>query len=100
MRVVRWSESRRAASATVPSEVCLGLEDPDGDGLLTNVECPNGTASCPDTDQDGLPDYLDPDDDGDGVPTADEVGRGDTDGDGAPDYLDIDDDGDGLATAD
>ena len=29
---------------------------------------------CPDTDGDGVPDYLDTDDDGDGTLTKDEVG--------------------------
>ena len=47
------------------------------------------------------------DDDGDGVPSADEDVDGDgdltnddTDGDGTPNYLDEDDDGDGVLTAD
>ncbi|MFT4740188.1 MAG: gliding motility-associated-like protein/uncharacterized repeat protein (TIGR01451 family), partial [Marivirga sp.] len=60
-----------------------------------------------DTDGDGIPDYLDGDDDGDGVPTIDEDIDGDgdptnddTDGDGIPDYLDEDDDGDGVPTVD
>ncbi len=57
----------------------------DGDGDPTND----------DTDNDGVPDYLDPDDDGDGVPTQDEDVDGDgdptnddTDNDGVPNYLD------------
>lgn len=50
-----------------------------------------GTAVCRDTDQDGTPDYLDSDDDGDGVPTIDES-TGDEDNDGTPDYLDDSDD--------
>ncbi len=48
---------------------------------------------------------VDPDADGDGVPTAQEdpnadgdVTNDDTDGDGQPDYLDADDDGDGAPT--
>ncbi len=71
-----------------------------------------------DTDGDGVPDYLDPDDDGDDIPSVIEVGECvegddncvcvpvpdsdeplcavDTDGDGTPDYLDPDDDGDGI----
>jgi hypothetical protein len=62
-----------------------------------------------DTDGDGTPDYLDDDDDGDGILTADEGadpnGDGDpsdavdTDGDGTPDYLDDDDDNDGIPTS-
>ncbi len=62
------------------------------------------------SDEDGIPDYLDQDDDNDNVPTINEIdtddidGDGDptnnldTDGDGNPDYLDIDDDGDGVNT--
>ncbi|MCU4188686.1 gliding motility-associated C-terminal domain-containing protein, partial [Flavobacterium sp. HXWNR29] len=75
--------------------------DPNGDG---------NPADAQDTDGDGTPDYLDVDDDGDGIPTADENpdpnGDGDpsdaqdTDGDGTPDYLDVDDDGDVFPTAD
>ena len=60
-----------------------------------------------DTDGDGILDFQDIDDDGDGVNTAeediDEDGdptNDDTDGDNIPDYLDIDDDGDGIATID
>ncbi len=61
-----------------------------------------------DTDQDGLPDYYDFDDDGDNVPTQIELGEAylsgnsenpqDSDGDGIPDYLDEDDDNDGVLT--
>ena len=83
------------------------LEDIDGDGNLNND----------DTDEDGLPNYVDTDDDGDGTLTINEdlepdqdtavdrdgdgdatndVGDGnplndDTDGDGIPNYLDTDD---------
>jgi CSLREA domain-containing protein len=67
--------------------------DSDGDGLCDVFEVPYG-----DTDGDGTPNYLDPDDDGDGIPTASESpdpnGDGDprdardTDRDGQPDYLD------------
>lgn len=72
-------------------------EDRDGDGNPNND----------DTDRDGTPDYMDPDDDNDTVPTIDEDVDGDgnpmnddTDGDGTPNYLDSDDDGDGVPTAD
>lgn len=56
-----------------------------------------------DSDNDGLPNYYDFDDDGDNVPTAIELGPNpdepqDSDGDGTPDYLDIDDDNDGVLT--
>lgn len=83
--------------------------DANGDGVVdTLVDV--GRLPTPDFDGDGLPDYRDVDDDGDGVHTRFEApdpnGNGrpddarDTDGDGVPDYLDTDDDGDGLATID
>ncbi len=75
--------------------------DSDGDGIPDEVECADISA-CQDTDGDGSPDNLDPDDDGDGVPTFDERPNAedvDTDDDGTPNYLDPDDDGDGIPTA-
>lgn len=61
-----------------------------------------------DTDCDGIPNYYDFDDDGDNVPTSDELYASaedqknnifkNTDGDNIPDYLDNDDDGDGILT--
>ncbi len=70
------------------------------DGLAMDGEA----LPLPDTDEDGRPDFLDADDDGDGLPTTDERGDGeepqDTDDDGEPDYLDADDDDDGILTAD
>ena len=74
----------------------------DEDGLY---EDPTSTL---DTDGDGLFDYYDYDDDGDNVPTVNELGAEflegtaefplDTDGDGDYDYLDTDDDDDGVLT--
>ena len=75
--------------------------DTDGDGL-TDLEELGGASSletAPDTDGDGVVDAVDPDDDGDGLPTAREL-PDDTDGDGLSDRLDDDDDGDGVPTAD
>lgn len=61
-----------------------------------------------DTDDDGLLNYFDEDDDGDNVITVIELGLDfingdaenpqDTDGDGIYDYLDVDDDNDGILT--
>lgn len=60
-----------------------------------------------DSDEDGIPNFRDQDDDNDNVITAQEITRDtenntiiqtDTDGDGTPDYLDIDDDGDSVLT--
>jgi len=83
----------------IPSE--LEGQDPNGDGDFSDAI---------DTDNDGIPDYLDVDDDGDNVLTASEnvnyteedglANALDTDGDGTPNYLDNDDDGDGVATRD
>lgn len=66
--------------------------DSDGDGLFDSAE-----GLINDTDDDGTPDYLDSDDDGDGILTRDENpdpdGNGipadakDSDGNGIPDYL-------------
>src|SRR5690606_33995270 len=66
-----------------------------------------------DTDGDGIPNYLDDDDDGDTVISEYEIvfgGRSgnmtnpptflDTDNDGIPNHLDMDDDGDGVITMD
>jgi len=79
-----------------------GDGDSDGDGIPDDVECPEGTVPCPDTDGDGTPNHQDADDDGDGVYTVVECPGGvpcpDSDGDGTPDYLDADDDGDGIHT--
>ncbi|HSI69295.1 MAG TPA: hypothetical protein VK941_03615 [Gillisia sp.] len=80
--------------------------DHDGDGIPSSEE---GMATLQDTDGDGIPDFLDIDDDGDNVPTSIERslpigddptadGYPDTDGDGIPNYLDPDDDGDGVPT--
>ncbi len=87
--------------------------DTDGDGIPDVVECPapgdpvGDPFGCPDTDGDGMPNFNDPDDDNDGIDTADENYDGDSDptnedsdGDGTPDYLDADDDDDGLPTID
>lgn len=88
--------------------------DDDNDGIPTHIEDQNldgdnNPATNPtDSDGDGIPDYLDADDDNDNILTRFEghnysVENGlanaqDTDGDGIPDYLDNDDDGDGVPT--
>lgn len=78
--------------------------DTDGDSVNDAVETSGGMPGI-DTDGDGIIDALDPDDDGDCVPTIleDPDGDGDptnddTDGDGIPNYLDADDDGDGIGS--
>ena len=84
-----------------------GDSDSDGDGIDDRTEIGVDIANPIDTDGDGIIDALDPDDDGDGVLTADEdidmdgdPTNDDTDMDGIPDYLDADDDGDGVLTRD
>jgi len=92
--------------------------DDDGDHVPTPVEHPdiNGDGNpddAQDTDGDGTPDYLDIDDDGDGIytvyedvalphviPQDGDPTNDDTDGDTFPNYLDADDDNDGIPTAD
>ena len=79
--------------------------DHDQDGIPSIEE---GFETNLDTDGDGIPDYLDIDDDGDNVITSVERvavgdsplvnGYKDTDADGIPDYLDTDDDGDAILT--
>lgn len=72
------------------------MQDSDGDGVSDFLERANGDV---DTDGDGTPDYLDTDDDGDGLPTSAEMNL-DSDLDGIADYVDSDDDGDGKLTKD
>ncbi len=96
------------------------IEDDDNDGILNYLDdAPNDNSIGDengnielgfDTDGDGLPNYLDADDDGDNVLTKDEDpdpnGDGDlsdalntnSDEDDLPNYLDPDDDGDGIIT--
>ena len=56
------------------------LEDLNGDGEFTIADFEDDTITHDDTDGNSIPDYFDPDDDGDGVLTIDE----DIDGDGDP----------------
>lgn len=90
------------------------LTEDDGDGIPAEMEDINGNGNLydDDTDGDGVPNFLDPDDDGDNVLTSTELidydeddnddnpltDPQDTDGDGIPNYLDPDDDGDGVLT--
>lgn len=85
----------------------LNCTDTDLDGVADVFEDVNGDSDPDndDTDLDLTADYLDDDDDNDGILTANELmfdENGDpldTDGDNIPDYLDMDDDGDGIPTA-
>lgn len=75
--------------------------DHDSDGIKSILEDLNGNEDFfdDDTDVDAIPNYVDSDDDGDGISTRDEITDDngniiipypDTDGDGTPDYLDSD----------
>jgi len=66
--------------------------DNDNDGVINMHEDLDGSgeASDDDTDGNGLPNFIDPDDDGDGTLTRDESITEDADGDGIVDYLDPD----------
>ena len=81
--------------------------DTNGNGLDDNFEeiLSGIPAQIQDTDVDGIPDYLDIDDDNDTIMTMNEDVNmngdptdDDTDSDGTPNYLDDDDDGDGVST--
>ena len=78
----------------------LPANDADADGVPDEDEDVNGDGNLDndDTDQDGIPDYRDVDDDGDRILTRDELSYGDTDEDGLPNYRDSDDDNDGVLT--
>ncbi len=91
----------RCTTGTNPND-----PDSDGDSVNDSVETRMGMPGI-DTDSDGIIDALDPDDDGDCVPTIAEDPNGDgdptnddTDLDGRRNYLDADDDGDGVPTCD
>jgi hypothetical protein len=82
------------------------LADSDGDGIPDGIEVVDAQAPR-NTDQDGLIDALDTDDDGDGWLTALEDANqngnwqdDDTDGDGTPNYRDTDSDNDGYSDGD
>ncbi len=97
----------------------MELIEDDNDGIPAELEDLNGNGNLydDDTDGDGLPNFLDADDDGDNVLTISEgviytegmtlaelnLSSRNTDadfvnGDDIPDYLDNDDDGDGIPT--
>lgn len=98
-------EYRSTTGGEVIIEVSLlTAEDHDGDGVPSLAE---GLELETDTDLDGIPDYLDIDDDGDNLLTRTEIevasevsvdGLPDSDADGIPNYLDPDDDNDETLT--
>jgi FKBP-type peptidyl-prolyl cis-trans isomerase FkpA len=70
----------------------VNFADHDNDGILSSNEDLDGDGNVKNDDTDGdlIPNYLDADDDGDGILTKDESLTEDTDGDGIPNYLDKD----------
>jgi hypothetical protein len=106
---VKITKDYQSACAAI---ITTRLIKDDNDGIPALLEDINGNGNLEDddTDGDGIPNYLDIDDDGDNVLTKDEKpdpnndgnlsDAQDTDGDGIPDYLDNDDDGDGILTRD
>ncbi|MFO0563273.1 MAG: hypothetical protein U0269_34945 [Polyangiales bacterium] len=102
-----------------PIEIARGTNPLDVDSDHDSILDPDELGAAPDYtpidhDGDGRIDAVDPDDDGDGLPTLEELGEGgfasprNTDArapaeiatsDATPDYLDRDDDGDGIDTA-
>ena len=94
-------------SAALANPCPIGDTDLDGISNVAEDVDNNGDCDNDDSDLDGTADYLDPDDDGDGLSTFAE-GTGDLDcnaaavpmGDGIPNYLDLDSDGDGVLDID
>lgn len=107
---VKIKEDYEATSGSITIRTVLIEDDNDGIPAILEDINGNGDLTDDDTDGDGIPNYLDADDDGDNILTKDENpdpnGDGspadalDTDGDGIPNYLDNDDDGDGVLTRD
>ena len=104
-------------TTTLETPTCT---DSDTDGICdSDEEISEETKTMTDTDHDGTPNYLDSDDDGDGIPTSTEAppqektapdadadsipdylepNTTDTDGDGVTNNLDADDEGDSVPT--
>ncbi len=101
------------ASLSGTANITMALVEDDNDGIPAELEDLNddGNLDNDDSDGDGIPNYLDEDDDGDNVLTRLEIDLenedGDdnpltnpknTDNDNLPNYLDTDDDNDGVLT--
>lgn len=103
-QVIEEFESTTGGYATI-SVVAYDQDDNDGVPAAMEDINNNGNLFDDDTDNDGIPNFLDVDDDNDNVLTEVEIINEenpdvypDFDGDGIPNYLDPDDDGDGVIT--
>ncbi len=113
VKTVTVSDADTVLASFTPSDFLFNL-DPDGDSLFSLNEYLSGLDPMnPDTDGDGLGDYVDNfpldisetiDEDGDGIgnggdncPFVSNASQEDSDGDDAGDPCDPDDDNDGLA---
>ncbi|QLE00097.1 hypothetical protein HX109_00430 [Galbibacter sp. BG1] len=107
------TEEWYAPSGTIRITTTVEDDDLDGvptaeEGVVYNDDGTVNKAASRDSDGDGIPDYIDNDDDDDRVLTKDEIDNSDptnivytnTDGDELPNYLDNDDDNDGVLTID
>ena len=102
-RVEALYDPNRDGRASFKDGATTSLVDSDGDQVPDSVETINGTdpsdaTDFPDNDQDRVPDYIDADDDNDGIADAVE-GSSDIDGDGIENRFDTDSDGDGVSDA-
>ncbi len=101
-----WEANGRALDTDGDGRIDITL-DADADGVADVVDAnQGGTAlSLPDSDNDGLAEPYDDDDDNDGILTATELADAavfgdDLDGDGIDPWYDIESDGDGINDAD
>lgn len=107
---IKITQDIESTSGTVKIKTVLTEDDNDGIPAALEDINGNGNLDDDDTDEDGIPNYLDVDDDGDNVLTVNEKPDPnddgdisdalDTDGDGIPNYLDNDDDNDDVLTRD
>ncbi len=107
---IKITKDLESTSGTAVITTVLTEDDKDGVSAILEDINGNGDLTDDDTDGDGIPNYLDADDDGDNILTKDEKpdpnanglldDAQDSDNDGIADYLDADDDGDGTLTRD
>ena len=96
--IVVISEDTTYTATGTGQDTLSGLAEGQAQASITvtsDDDIPDDDEENNDTDGDGVPDYLDSDDDNDGIPD-DIEGDGDADGDGTPNFLDLDSDGDSI----